>query len=187
MNFLDVMILIPLIWYGFKGYGKGLVFEIAGIFALIIGTWIAINFSNKIAEWIGLTGKYVDIISFVITFGLVIFLVFAFAKVVEKAVTFVIPEFLNKLAGLCLGSLKVALIISVILYFVSSMDKFELFLKKEVKEGSVLYKPVSSMAPIIFPEFRKVSMSDTINNSANQKIKAKSGYSSSSSSSSSAK
>lgn len=156
MNFLDILIIVPMIWYGFKGFKKGLVFEIAGIIALIAGTWIAINFSNKVAEIIGLSGKYVDIIAFVITFSGVIFLVYMFAKFIEKIVTFVVPEFLNNIGGLVLGALKVAIISSILLYFITSMDRYEIFLKKDIKTGSMLYKPVSSIAPVIFPEFRKV-------------------------------
>jgi len=156
MNFLDILIIVPMIWYGFKGFRKGLVFEVAGIVALIVGTWIAINFSNKVGEIIGLSGKYVDIIAFIITFGSVIFLVFIFAKFIEKVVTFVVPEFLNNIGGLIIGSLKIALIASILLYFITSMDKFELFLKRDIKDGSILYSPVSSIAPILFPEFRKI-------------------------------
>jgi membrane protein required for colicin V production len=148
-----------MIWYGFKGYRKGLIVEIAGIVALLVGTWIAINFSNKVAEIIGLSGKYVDIIAFVITFGAVIFLVFMFAKFIEKVVTFVIPEFLNNIGGLILGAFKIAIIASILLYFITSMDKFEIFLKKDIKSGSILYKPVSSIAPVLFPEFRKIEES----------------------------
>ena len=144
-----------MIWYGFKGYRKGLIVEIAGIVALFVGTWIAINFSNKVAEIIGLSGKYVDIIAFVITFGAVIFLVFMFAKFIEKGVTFVIPELLNNIGGLFLGAFKIAIIASILLYFITSMDKFEIFLKKDIKSGSILYKPISSIAPVIFPAFRK--------------------------------
>ncbi len=162
MNFLDILIIVPMIWYGFKGFKKGLVFEVAGVVGLIAGTWIAINFSKKIAEIIGLSGKYVDIIAFVITFSAVIFLVYLFAKFIEKAVTFVVPEFLNNIGGLVLGALKVALIASVLLYFVTSMDRYELFLKKEVKAGSILYPPVSSIAPVLFPEFRKVEAAATM-------------------------
>lgn len=158
MNFLDILIVVPMIWYGFKGFRKGLVFEVAGVVALIAGTWIAINFSNKVAEIIGLSGKYVDIIAFVITFGCVIFLVYLFAKFIEKVVTFVVPEFLNNIGGLIIGSLKIALIASILLYFITSMDKFELFLKRDVKDGSILYRPVSGIAPILFPEFRKVDI-----------------------------
>lgn len=156
MNFIDILILAPMIWFGFKGFRKGLVFEVAGIIALLAGTWMAINFSNKVATFIGLSGKYVDIIAFVITFGAVIFLVYLFAKFIEKAVTFVVPEFLNNLGGLILGALKVAIIASVLLYFITSMDKYEFFLKKETKNNSIFYKPISSIAPLLFPAFRKV-------------------------------
>lgn len=167
MNFLDILIIVPMIWYGFKGFRKGLVFEVAGIIALIAGTWIAINFSNKVGEIIGLSGKYVDIIAFVITFGCVIFLVYLFAKFIEKVVTFVVPEFLNNIGGLIIGSLKIALIASILLYFITSMDKFELFLKRDIKNGSILYKPVSGIAPILFPEFRKI---ETLKKAENESI-----------------
>jgi membrane protein required for colicin V production len=168
MNFLDILIIVPMIWYGFKGFKKGLVFEVAGIVGLIAGTWIAINFSKKVAEFIGLSGKYVDIIAFVITFAAVIFLVYLFAKFIEKVVTFVVPEFLNNIGGLVLGALKVAIISSVLLYFVTSMDRYELFLKKETKAGSILYPPVSSIAPVLFPEFRKVEEAVTTKKDSTQ-------------------
>lgn len=168
MNFLDILIIVPMIWYGFKGFKKGLVFEVAGIVGLIAGTWIAINFSKKVAEIIGLSGKYVDIIAFVITFSAVIFLVYLFAKFIEKVVTFVVPEFLNNIGGLVLGALKVAIISSVLLYFVTSMDRYELFLKKETKAGSILYPPVSSIAPVLFPEFRKVEEAVTAKKDSSQ-------------------
>ena len=154
MNFIDILIIVPTIWYAFKGFRKGLIFELAGIVALIAGTWIAINFSNKTADIIGLTGKYVDIIAFIITFAIVIFLVYIFAKFIEKIVTFVIPEFLNNIGGAVVGGFKIVLIISILLYFINSLDKFELFIKKDKKESSLFYKPVISIAPLIFPDFR---------------------------------
>jgi membrane protein required for colicin V production len=82
-----------------------------------------------------------------------------FAKFIEKVVTFVIPEFLNNIGGLILGAFKIAIIASILLYFITSMDKFEIFLKKDIKSGSILYKPVSSIAPVLFPEFRKIEES----------------------------
>lgn len=169
MNFLDILMIVPMIWYGFKGFRKGLVFEVAGIVGLVVGTWIAINFSKKVAEIIGLSGKYVDIIAFAITFAAVIFLVYLFAKFIEKMVTFVVPELINNLGGMVFGVLKIAIIASILLYFVTSMDRYELFLKKDIKSGSMLYPPVSSIAPVLFPEFRKVEEAITIKSDTTQK------------------
>jgi hypothetical protein len=56
------------------------------------------------------------------------------------------------------------------------MDKFELFLKKDIKEGSILYTPVSSIAPILFPEFRKVELTKKQDEKSANEIKVKNHY-----------
>ncbi len=156
MNFLDIIIIIPSVWYAFKGFQKGLVFELAGIVALVVGTYISINFSNKVSLWLNLSGQYVQIISFIITFAIVIILVFLIAKLIEKIVKLVLPDILNNFAGAILGAFKVLLILGIVLYFINSYDKNELIIRKDVKENSLLYKPLSQFSEIIFPEFQKL-------------------------------
>ena len=162
MDFLDIIVIIPSVWFAFKGFQKGLVFEVAGIIALIIGTYIAINFSNKVATTLNLSGQYVEIIAFIITFGLVIFLVFILAKLIEKIIKLILPDIINNLGGAIFGVCKVLLIISIILYFINSYDKNEVVINKTIKEKSLLYKPLTQLSEIIFPEFEKIR---------NQKIK----------------
>ena len=46
MNYLDIIIIIPLIWGAYKGFRKGFIIEIASLIALILGIWGGINFSS---------------------------------------------------------------------------------------------------------------------------------------------
>lgn len=154
MNFLDILIIIPAIWFAYKGFSKGLVFELASIIALILGTWVAINFSNMLGEFINIDGPYVDIIFFIITFAAVLFAVYLIAKAIEKAVNLTISETANKLLGAIFGAFKIAFILSVIFKFILSFDHHELFIKAEVKENSKLLPIVQPIAPAVLPAFR---------------------------------
>ena len=74
MNWLDAAIVIILILSLVMGFIHGLVKEVASLAALILGIWGAIKFSaftaEKLYDYFDMTGKYVGIIAFIITFAL---------------------------------------------------------------------------------------------------------------------
>ena len=72
MNYLDIIIAIPLI-YGFvKGFENGLIKEITGIIGIIFGLYIAIHFSPylypKAANFFDDQKQFIPIISFTTLF-----------------------------------------------------------------------------------------------------------------------
>lgn len=154
MNFLDFLIIIPVIWFAYKGFSKGLVFGIASLVALVLGTWVAVNFSNMLGDFINLDGPYVDIIFFILTFVGVLFAVYIVAKAIEKVVSITISETVNKLLGALFGAFKIAFILSVIFKFILSFDYHEMFLKAKVKENSKLLPFIQPIAPTVLPAFR---------------------------------
>jgi len=62
---------------------------------------------------------------------------------------------LNKLLGGVFGALKIGLILSVLLIVFSKMNSVIPFVGEEDIKESVLYKPVKSLAPLIFPSIIK--------------------------------
>ena len=46
MNYLDIAIAVPLLYGLIKGFSNGLIKEITGLLSLVIGIYIAVNFSN---------------------------------------------------------------------------------------------------------------------------------------------
>ena len=46
MNYLDIVIAIPLLYGLIKGFTNGLIKEITGLLGLIIGVYVAINSSS---------------------------------------------------------------------------------------------------------------------------------------------
>ena len=148
MNILDIIILIPVAWFGFKGLKNGLIRELASIAALVLGVWATLRFSDYVATKLGNT-MAIKAVAFVLTFFAVLVAVHFAGILVEKVVKLVIPAWLNNIFGLLFGAAKALLVVSVLLYFVTIVDFKEMLLKPEVKEKSLIYKHIEPIVPSI--------------------------------------
>ena len=142
MNWIDILVLIPLCWYAFKGFKNGFLMEIVSLAALFLGLFVSYKFSDLIALWI--TGTTLaKPISFSLCFILTIVLVNLLGRIMKRALKPVLSEFLDKSLGVLFGVLKVVLVAGVLFYFIDTIDKKEMLIKHEVKEDSVAYKCLS--------------------------------------------
>ena len=146
MNYIDIMILIPLVWFGYKGFSSGLVRELASIIALVTGLYASFKFTDWVAVWIN-NDKIPHELYFAITFFMVLVLVFIAGRFVEKVVKLVIPEILNNLAGALFGAAKIFVIFSALFFFINSIDTKGVLLTQKSKQESILYKYVEPVVP----------------------------------------
>src|ERR1051326_3049281 len=120
MNWIDIIILIPLLWGLYKGFTKGFIIEVATLVAFGLAVWSGIKFSDFLSEWMKnyfhWTTKYLPIISFAVIFIGILILVFALAKLIQRFAKAVALGFVNKLAGGIFGMLKFGLILSVLIF-----------------------------------------------------------------------
>jgi membrane protein required for colicin V production len=155
MNWIDATILIILILSAVNGFINGLVKEAASLAALILGIWGAIKFSfftaGKLYDYFDMTGKYVGIIAFLITFALIVVIIHFIGIVADKIVNAVSLGFVNRLLGILFGLLKSVLIMSVFFVILNAIDARRPFLPKQRIEESKFYNPISDFAPVIFP------------------------------------
>ncbi len=157
MNFIDVFIVVILLWFGYKGFKKGLVFELVSIVALILGVYGGLKFSDTTAEYLAsyIDSEYLNIVSFTVTFLIILVLVFAAGKVVERIINMVALKLVNKLLGALFAVLKIGLALGVLLTIIESYDSKLNFIPKETKENSILYKPLLEVSNKILPEIEK--------------------------------
>jgi membrane protein required for colicin V production len=155
MNYIDIIIIVILCIAMVRGFINGLVREVASLAALILGIWGAIRFSSftaaKLYDYFDMTGKYVGIISFLITFGIIVIVIHFIGLLVDKLMEAVALGLVNKLLGIVFGLFKAVLIMSVILVVLNAIDVRRPFLPKEKIEQSILYNSISDIAPAIFP------------------------------------
>lgn len=166
MNWLDIVLAIPLLWGLYKGFTKGLIIEAATLIAFGLAVWAGIKFSDFLSGWmhdsLGWTSKYLPIISFSVIFLGILILVYAIAKGVEKLVKAVSLGFVNKLAGAVFGMLKFGLILSVLIFVLTAVEKSIQLLPAGTKHSSLLYEPVGKIAPAIIPGLKDSKLNEII-------------------------
>jgi len=155
MNYIDIVLGILLVLSAISGFRKGLVVELASLAALILGIWGAMKFSyitsDFLVENFDWKWDHLNIVSFIITFVVIVILVHIVGSTVNKMVETVMLGFVNKLAGLVFGLLKAAIILSIILVVFDKIDEDMELLSSETKAESRMYEPIRNLAPTIFP------------------------------------
>lgn len=159
MSIIDI-VLAALLLFGFiRGLFKGLFVEVASLLALVLGVYGAIHFSYFTADVlepkVDWNEKTMNIIAFGITFIIIVLAISLAGKALTKLADFAALGLLNKLLGGIFGVLKIGLILSVLLIVLSKFNKTLPFMDNEHLEDSVLYEPVKSLTPMIFPNLIK--------------------------------
>ncbi len=155
MNFIDLIIVVLLILGAVRGFTDGFIKELASLVALILGIWGAIKFSSftaeKLYEYFDMTGRFVGIIAFMVTFVVIVILIHFIGLIVDKFVEAIELSFLNRLVGIVFGLFKTALILSVIFVILNVIDAKHPFLPKDKLQQSKFYNPIADLAPALFP------------------------------------
>ena len=78
MNYIDIVIIVPVLWGAYIGYKKGLIIEVVSLIALGFGIWGGIHFSDYIGDILvdKIDSEYVSLTAFVITFAVIVMTVF---------------------------------------------------------------------------------------------------------------
>lgn len=159
MNYLDFIILIPLVWGAWKGFQRGLVFEIAMLIGLILGIYLAFKFSSLvetlIAEYFN-GSSILPYVSFFLIFISVIILMVMLAKLLEAVLKITALNPFNKIAGALFGCIKFALVLSIILSLLRPVNAKTELISIKTRSESLLYDPVISVGGYLFPAIQDV-------------------------------
>lgn len=155
INYLDIILAIPLIWGAYIGFKKGLVLELASLVALALGIYGTMKFSSITAtylkEYIELNEKWISLSAFLLTFILIVIGIFILAKLLDKLLKIVALGLVNRILGLLFGFLKYALILSVLVYFFKIANQHFGLVKVEKLENSLLYEPIQWISKPLLP------------------------------------
>jgi membrane protein required for colicin V production len=98
-----------------------------------------------------MTGRYVGVIAFLITFGIIVVIIHFIGILADKVVSAASLGFINRILGIVFGLIKSMLIMSVFFVVLNAIDARRPFLPKKTIEESKFYNPISDIAPVIFP------------------------------------
>jgi len=155
---LDIIVAVLLLFGAYKGFRRGLIIEIATLIGLVLGIYGGMYFSDYASMWIvdnfEVKAGLLPIVSFLLTFIVIVAGVFVLAKALEKVVNLVALKLINKLAGALFGLLKMGLIVSLLLLLANVVDAKTGILPDNLKNDSILYEPLSLAVDTILPFLR---------------------------------
>jgi len=154
VNYIDIVLAVFLLWGAVKGFKNGLIIETASLAALFLGIYGALRFSfytsDILADKLHMTTSYLHLLSFAVTFVVIVILVHLLAKALDKLVKAVALGFINRFTGLLLGIIKIAFLLSLLLLPVNALNRKTHFLPEDKIRDSLLYEPVSRFVPALF-------------------------------------
>jgi len=155
MNYLDIAIVVPILFGLIKGFSNGLVKEITGLIALILGVYVAVNFSlflePYLLESLANYEQFNSIIAFSILFVATILIIKLIGILVNKLTKALALGFVSRIFGSIFGGLKIALILSFLLTIESRLE----LIPKETKENAQSYLQTKNLLELIVPHFKE--------------------------------
>lgn len=153
--FLDLFILVALIYGAVRGYFKGFFIQSLTLVALVAGIWAGLKLNDYFAQWLlkvfHIGETIVPYIAFAIIFIVVIVIIHFVGVILTKSLSESVIGSLNKWGGFLFGLLKMAFIVSIVLFLLQKFDTDNHLIKQQTIDKSYLYKPVARIAPAVFP------------------------------------
>lgn len=156
MNYIDIVIIVLLGIFGIGGLRKGIITEAATLLGLAVGLYGAFHFSDftadKLVQWVEINPKYLNVISFVVTFLVLAVAVNLLGRLITKLVQAINLGFIDKLGGFIIGMAKGLLICSLLVMLLNALEMNNIIKDKD-KSGSVLYPYVEKTVPYVYQGF----------------------------------
>lgn len=160
MSILDIVLGALLAYALYNGIKKGLFVELASLISLVVGIFIAIKFSyilrSIIANYVSWSPKYIEIVSFGLTFLGVVIAIHTLAKVFTKIADFAYLGWLNKLGGATFSVLKTVLMLSIVFNLFQKVNINNFIVKKETLDKSMFYNPIKEISGFVYPSLNKL-------------------------------
>ncbi len=159
MNWFDIIVTLILLAAFVRGIQKGVVMQLAGFAAIIIGA----IFAGRVAkimlpfllETVNISVNVAVVISYIIAFIIIVFAVKMIGKMLHGLFEALHISIINKILGAVIGLATTMVILSIFLNLAILVDPEEEIITSEIKIESFFYNRVQILVPIIVPYLNK--------------------------------
>ena len=157
MNWIDILILVPLIWGAYNGFKKGLISQVLGTLGLIIGIWLGTQYPGLVEGFLKefVDDEYLKIISFVVIFLAVVLATALLSKLLERVINFIQLKMLNKLGGIIFGVAKILLFMLIFVFILENWPTVGKLINAEQKSQSLVYPKLVYVSDLVLPELQE--------------------------------
>ena len=160
MGVIDIVIIclfLPALYFGIK---NGMVRQMVALAVIYFGITLSLKFSPIASQWVmehvKMTEFWAKAVSFIVIFFVIALVLNIFGKMLEKIIKISLLGWLNKLLGVVVTFCLFALLISVLVYFVDSVNNLLDFIPKEKLEESRFYPALLDLSKQVFPHFKEL-------------------------------
>jgi membrane protein required for colicin V production len=149
MNVLDFFILVPVAYFGYRGFMNGFIKEFFGIAGIIIAVFVAFRYMGPVSGFLTPFVKNADnatLVTGILIFILVMAIVQIAAYWLEEVFDIIRLSFINQMAGFLFGAIKSAIFISAVLLLLSGFN----FPGENTRSESATYPSVIYLAPMAY-------------------------------------
>lgn len=140
----------------FKGMSRGFIVAVFSFFSFIIGLAAALKLSAAVAEHLhtktGTSGYWLPILSFMLVFTAVAFLVRFGARIIKKTAGILFLGWVDSLLGILLYAVMYLMIFSVVLFFATRIH----FISHETQKISKTYSFIAPFGPKVVAGLAKI-------------------------------
>lgn len=144
---IDGIIGISLVLAFIRGWKKGVLWAVASLAAVVLGSLVSLKLSHKFAQLIQeqnlIDSKYTLIVSYILLFLIVMYGLRFLIKMIEKLLDSLMLGWVNRLAGGAVYILFSAFMLSSIFWLTNEAG----VLTTEAKQESQLYTAIEPIAP----------------------------------------
>ena len=164
MIYIDLIVIVVLVYAFLKGFSNGLVNELASFLGLLIGAIISYSFSDDLSkiidDYVEIDGQILNILSFILLFILTSFLFTIAGKYMTKLIKYISLGTINRLLGGIFSSLKFLIIIvsiSMVINYFSELLAIEI-IPSEQKNKSTVYPILISIGDLLLEVLNNKSL-----------------------------
>lgn len=162
MNWLDIIIVIIVVYCIFEGYKTGLIKQLATLAGFIVGAVLSGTISSIILpilqSKIGSSENILGPLSYILAFTAIMIVFYLLGSMIQSIVETVKMGALNRLAGIVLCLAKWIFVTSILLNLILKTDTNKVLITDNTINKSKTFKYVQPFAPRIVP-FLKFDLS----------------------------
>jgi len=151
MNWMDIVIGIPIVWGLWRGFREGIILQLGGIVGVILGIWFASRFSRVLGLWLGINPSMAGIAGFIMIMVGVLLAIALLGWLVRGLFRISGLGMFDSAGGTLLGGFKMALIVSLLLFGFDTLNQKEEWVSRRTLNASYFYYPLKNFSVHIFP------------------------------------
>tara|TARA_B110000196_G_C20895045_1_gene543195 strand:- start:216 stop:767 length:552 start_codon:yes stop_codon:yes gene_type:complete len=156
MNYIDIIISVPLLYGLIKGFSNGIIKEITNVFSVVLAIYVGIHFADLIEPYLQsdvLSGyeRAMPLSAFLIVFIVVLIIIKSIGELIDRLTKLLALGIISRFLGAIFGVFKIMVIFSGILFFLTEYK----IIDHQIEKDSILLKPIQEASEVLLPKINK--------------------------------